>query len=53
MIRISELSELADRAGMSTAYLSVLFKTEVGTSYVKYLTDLSHKKGEEAVAGWI
>ena len=30
------LSELADRAGMSTAYLSVLFKTEVGTSYVKY-----------------
>ena len=38
------LSELADRAGMSTAYLSVLFKTEVGTSYVKYLTDLRIKR---------
>ena len=34
------LNELAERAGMSTAYLSVLFKTEVGTSYVKYLTEL-------------
>ena len=41
------LSELADRAGMSTAYLSVLFKTEVGTSYVKYLTDLRIKKAKK------
>lgn len=41
------LSELADRVGMSTAYLSVLFKTEVGTSYVKYLTDLRIKKAKK------
>ena len=37
------LNELAERAGMSTAYLSVLFKSEVGTSYVKYLTNLRIK----------
>ena len=41
------LSELADRVGMSTAYLSVLFKTEVGTSYVKYLTDLRIRKAKK------
>ena len=41
------LGELADRAGMSTAYLSVLFKAEVGTSYVKYLTDLRMKKAKK------
>lgn len=41
------LSELADRAGMSTAYLSVLFKTEVGTSYVKYLTELRIRKAKK------
>ena len=39
------LSELADRAGMSTAYLSVLL-CEISDGP-------SHKKGEEAVAGWI
>lgn len=37
------LNELADRVGMSMAYLSALFKSEVGTSYVKYLTDLRIK----------
>lgn len=41
------LGELADRAGMSAAYLSVLFKTEVGTSYVKYLTDLRIRKAKK------
>lgn len=41
------LTELADRAGMSTAYLSVLFKNEVGTSYVKYLTELRIKKAKK------
>lgn len=41
------LGELADRSGMSTAYLSVLFKSEVGTSYVKYLTDLRMKKAKK------
>ena len=34
------LNELAEKVGMSTAYLSVLFKNEVGTSYVKYLTNM-------------
>ena len=34
------LNELAEMAQMSTAYLSVLFKSEVGMSYVKYLTNL-------------
>lgn len=41
------LNELADKAGMSTAYLSVLFKTEVGTSYVKYLTDLRIRQAKK------
>lgn len=41
------LGELADKVGMSTAYLSVLFKSEVGTSYVKYLTDLRMKKAKK------
>ncbi len=34
------LNELADMVRMNPAYLSVLFKEEVGTSYVKYLTNL-------------
>lgn len=41
------LNELADLVGMSTAYLSVLFKSEVGTSYVKYLTDLRVKHAKK------
>lgn len=41
------LSELADRVGMSTAYLSVLFKGEVGTSYVKYLTNFRVRKAKK------
>lgn len=41
------LGELAEKVGMSTAYLSVLFKAEVGTSYVKYLTDLRMKKAKK------
>lgn len=41
------LGELADKVGMSTAYLSVLFKAEVGTSYVKYLTELRMKKAKK------
>lgn len=41
------LNELADMVGMSTAYLSVLFKSEVGTSYVKYLTDLRVKHAKK------
>ena len=34
------LNELAEMVGMNPAYLSVLFKKEVGKSYIKYLTDL-------------
>ena len=40
------LNELAARARMNTAYLSVLFKAEVGVSFVKYLTDLRLKKAK-------
>lgn len=32
------LNELAERVSMSVAYLSVLFKNEVGMSFIKYLT---------------
>lgn len=41
------LNELADQVGMSTAYLSVLFKSEVGTSFVKYLTNLRIKHAKK------
>lgn len=40
------LNELADKVKMSTAYLSVLFKSEVGMSYVKYLTKLRIDKAK-------
>ncbi len=40
------LNELASHAGMSTAYLSVLFKAEVGESFIKYLTELRVKKAK-------
>lgn len=40
------LTELAEMAGMNPAYLSILFKEEVGTSYVKYLTELRIKKAK-------
>lgn len=41
------LNELADMVKMNTAYLSVLFKSEVGMSYVKYLTKLRIDKAKE------
>lgn len=40
------LNELALKARMSTAYLSVLFKAEVGQSFIKYLTGLRLKKAK-------
>lgn len=40
------LNELAAHARMSTAYLSVLFKAEVGESFIKYLTELRVKKAK-------
>jgi two-component system response regulator YesN len=41
------LNELADRVKMSTTYLSVLFKSEVGTSYVKYVTELRIRQAKK------
>ena len=41
------LNELADMVQMSPAYLSVLFKSEVGMSYVKYLTNLRIEHAKE------
>ena len=41
------LTELADLVGMNPAYLSILFKEEVGESYVKYLTDLRINKAKK------
>lgn len=40
------LNELADMVKMNTAYLSVLFKSEVGMSYVKFLTSLRIDKAK-------
>ena len=41
------LNELADQTGMNPAYLSMLFKDEVGMSYIKYLTSLRIDKAKE------
>lgn len=41
------LNELADQTGMNPAYLSMLFKDEVGMSYIKYLTGLRIDKAKE------
>lgn len=41
------LNELACRVGMNAAYLSVLFKDEVGMSYIKYLTELRIKNAKK------
>ena len=41
------LAELSDMAGLNPAYLSILFKGEVGTSYVKYLTNLRMEKAKK------
>lgn len=41
------LNELADITHMNPAYLSILFKEEVGQSFVKYLTSVRMKKAKE------
>ena len=41
------LNELAMLVNMNPAYLSILFRNEVGMTYVKYLTDLRIKKAKE------
>lgn len=41
------LNELADMVRMNPAYLSWLFKEEMGTSYIKYLTSLRIRRAKE------
>lgn len=44
------LTELGELVGMNPAYLSVLFKENVGISFVKYLTGLRMEKAKELLA---
>lgn len=44
------LTELGEQVNMNAAYLSILFKEEMGTSYVKYLTDLRITKAKKLLA---
>ncbi len=46
-IGLTELGELVD---MNATYLSILFKKEVGKSYVKYLTELRIQKAQKFLA---
>lgn len=47
------LTELADQVDLNPAYLSILFKENVGMSYVKYLTDIRISKAKNLLAqGW-
>lgn len=41
------LKELAEEVNMNPSYLCILFKEEVGMSYVKYLTNLRINKAKE------
>lgn len=41
------LNELAEKVKMNPAYLCILFKEEVGCSYIKYLTSLRIKYAKE------
>lgn len=41
------LTEVAGYVNLAPAYLSILFKENVGTSYVKYLTDIRMKKAKK------
>lgn len=44
------LTELSEMVEMNPAYLSLLFKEQVGTSFVKYLTGLRIRRAEELLA---
>lgn len=44
------LTELGEQVNMNAAYLSILFKEEMGKSYVKYLTDLRITKAKKFLA---
>lgn len=41
------LTELADKVEMNPAYLSILFKEEVGMSYIKYLTKIRMDRAKQ------
>ncbi len=41
------LTELGEKVDMNATYLSILFKKEVGKSYVKYLTELRIQKAKK------
>lgn len=45
------LNELAEQVGLNPGYLSILFKEEVGMSFIKYLTNLRIKKAKEYLRG--
>lgn len=44
------LNELADMVNMNPAYLSILFKEEVGMTYIKYLTQLRINHARDLLA---
>ncbi len=44
------LYQIADAAGMNSAYLSALFKGETGISFVRYLTEMRVNKAKEFLA---
>lgn len=44
------LTELGELVNMSPTYLSLLFKEEMGKSYVKYMTDLRMTKAKKLLA---
>lgn len=44
------LTELGEQVNLSPTYLSLLFKEEMGTSYVKYMTDLRMNKAKKLLA---
>ena len=48
--RHMSLNELAERVEMSPAYLSALFKEEVGMSYIKYLTEMRMRRAKQLLA---
>lgn len=45
------LSTAADQVGVSTGYLSALFKKETGMNFIKYLTDVRMEKAMELLRG--
>lgn len=44
------LQEVSEHVGMNATYLSLLFKEEMGESYIKYLTHLRMEKAKQLLA---